>query len=176
MHERVLICAPTADDGPLIAQILAQRGFEAVVLDGAEALGDEWTSGSGVLVVASEALTDDEFRTTLRQLLDDQESWSELPVILLGGSIADEAPREMLGTRAQLLILERPLGVATFVIAIEGALRSRRRQYSPHPSRPARFSPKSPNRRSRFPCCAWTGRPPPQNKRSWHHSRLPSAD
>jgi signal transduction histidine kinase len=36
---------------------------------------------------------------------------------------------ELLGNRAQLLILERPLGIATFVSAVESALRSRRRQY-----------------------------------------------
>jgi signal transduction histidine kinase len=54
-----------------------------------------------------------------------------MPLVLLGGSSEDEAPRaaELLGDRAQLLILERPLGIAPFVSAIEGALRTRRRQY-----------------------------------------------
>jgi signal transduction histidine kinase len=44
---------------------------------------------------------------------------------------ADEEPRaaELLGERAQLLILERPLGIATLLSAVESALRSRRRQY-----------------------------------------------
>jgi signal transduction histidine kinase len=129
MSERVLIRTPTGDDAPLIVGILGQRGFDTVVLDDARALREEWQSGTGVLVVASEALNDADFRTALRELLDNQESWSEIPLVFLGDSVADEAPRELLGPRAQLLILERPLGIPTFVSAIEGALRSRRRQY-----------------------------------------------
>lgn len=131
MTERVLILAPTADDASLIATILGERGFEGVVLDDVEGLAREWHDGAGVLLAASEGLNDEDCCTTLRQLLDAQESWSEMPVVLLGGSAEEYAPRfaELLGNRAQLLILERPLAVATFVSAIETALRSRRRQY-----------------------------------------------
>lgn len=131
LSERVLVRTPTGDDASLIADILGQRGFEVVALDDLAGLGREWHEGAGVLLIASEALNDDDCCTSLRKLLDHQEPWSEMPVVLLGGSGEDEAPRvgELLGDRAQLLILERPLGVATFVSAIEGALRSRRRQY-----------------------------------------------
>ncbi|HEX2123593.1 MAG TPA: HAMP domain-containing sensor histidine kinase, partial [Thermoanaerobaculia bacterium] len=64
-------------------------------------------------------------------LLDAQEPWSEIPIVLLGGAAEDQAASaaELLGDRAQLLILERPLGIVTFASAVEGALRSRRRQY-----------------------------------------------
>ncbi len=131
VSERVLVRAPTGDDAALIADVLSEKGFEVLPLENLAALTREWHRGAGVLLIATEALNDEDCCTTLRQLLDEQEPWSEMPVVLLGGGAEDEAPRvgELLGNRAQLLILERPLGIATFVSAIEGALRSRRRQY-----------------------------------------------
>ncbi|HEV3485379.1 MAG TPA: ATP-binding protein [Vicinamibacterales bacterium] len=131
MTERVLVRAPTGDDAKLIVEVLSEKGFEVVAIDDQSALNREWHQGAGVLLIATEALNAEDCCTTLRQLLDGQEAWSEMPVVLLGGSPEDEAPRvaELLGDRAQLLILERPLGITTFVSAIEGALRSRRRQY-----------------------------------------------
>ncbi len=131
LSERVLVRAPTGVDAALVADILNERGFEVVTLDDLAALEREWHKGAGVLLLASEALAEADCCTMLRQLLDAQEPWSEMPVVLLGGGAEDEAARvaELLGDRDQLLILERPLGIATFTSAIEGALRSRRRQY-----------------------------------------------
>jgi signal transduction histidine kinase len=131
LSERVLVRAPTGDDAALIAAILAEHGLDVVILDGLAELSREWDAGAGVLLIASEALNDQDCCTSLRQLLDGQESWSEMPVVILGGSAEDEAPRviDLLGNRAHLLVLERPLGVVAFVSALEGALRSRRRQY-----------------------------------------------
>ncbi|HYR28656.1 MAG TPA: histidine kinase dimerization/phospho-acceptor domain-containing protein, partial [Thermoanaerobaculia bacterium] len=129
--ERVLVRAPSGDDAALIAEVLGREGSEVVPLHDLGALIREWEKGAGTLVIATEALNDVDCCTTLRELLDAQEPWSEIPVVLLGGSAEDEEPRvaELLGNRAQLLILERPLGIATFVSAVESALRSRRRQY-----------------------------------------------
>ncbi|HEU4521233.1 MAG TPA: HAMP domain-containing sensor histidine kinase, partial [Thermoanaerobaculia bacterium] len=85
----------------------------------------------GVVLIATEALNDADCAATLRELFDTQEPWSETPVVILGGGGEDEAPRvaELLGDRVQILMLERPLGIATFVSAIQGALRSRKRQF-----------------------------------------------
>jgi signal transduction histidine kinase len=67
----------------------------------------------------------------LKDALDRQETWSEVPIVLLGGEVEDVASiaTSLLGTRAQLVLLERPLGIATFVTVTDAALRSRRRQY-----------------------------------------------
>lgn len=131
MSERVLVRAPTGEDASLIVEILGKHGFEVVQKDDLAGLRREWNKGLGALLIASEALNDGEYCRRLRQLLDDQEPWSEMPVVILGGSTEDEALRvgQLVGKSAQLLILERPLGVATLVSAIEGALRTRRRQY-----------------------------------------------
>jgi len=131
ISERILVRAPSGDDAALIAEVLGGEGCEVVPLEDVSALGREWERGAGALLIATEALNDADCCTSLRELLDAQEAWSEIPVVLLGGGGEDEVPRvaELLGNRAQLLILERPLGIATFISAIESALRSRRRQY-----------------------------------------------
>jgi signal transduction histidine kinase len=129
--ERILVRAPSGDDAALIAEVLTAAGCDVVPVHDLPALTREWEMGAGAFLIATEALNEPDCCGTLRELLDAQEPWSELPVVLLGGGDADEQPRvaELLGDRAQVLILERPLGIATLVSAIESALRSRRRQY-----------------------------------------------
>ncbi|HKO59245.1 MAG TPA: histidine kinase dimerization/phospho-acceptor domain-containing protein [Thermoanaerobaculia bacterium] len=84
-----------------------------------------------MVLIASEALNDPDCCTSLRELCDAQEPWSEIPVLLLGSGGEEEAAqvKQILGERVQVLILERPVGLATFISAAEAALRSRRRQY-----------------------------------------------
>jgi signal transduction histidine kinase len=131
MTERILVSAPTGDDAELIAEVLRARGFDAVLIADVTSLIREWGADTGVVLIASEALNDAACCRSLRELFDAQEPWSEIPVVVLGGGGADEAPRvsELLGNRVQVLILERPLAIATLVSAIDGALRSRRRQH-----------------------------------------------
>jgi signal transduction histidine kinase len=131
VQERILVLAPTADDGTLIAEILLRRGLNVEIMDDAPALAAEIQRGAAVVLVASEALDEGGAGLVLQEALQRQEPWSEMPVLLFGGDVEDAASRatELLGTRAQIVLLERPLGIATFVTATEAALRSRRRQY-----------------------------------------------
>jgi signal transduction histidine kinase len=130
-RERVLVRAPTGEDAALLAEVLGGEGHEVVPLADSAALAPELKSGAGVFLIATEALNEPDCCTSLRGILDSQEPWSELPVIVLGAGDAEEAAHvsELLGERAQLLILERPLGIRTLLTAIDSALRSRRRQY-----------------------------------------------
>jgi signal transduction histidine kinase len=130
LHERVLVLAPTADDAALTAQILIARGLDAVIVSDIAALAREMEAGASVVLIASEAFAETG-GSPLRKALDRQEAWSEMPVVLFGGDLEDAASgaTELLGTRAQVMLLERPLGIATFVTAIDAALRSRQRQY-----------------------------------------------
>ena len=131
LHERVLVLAPTADDAALISEILRDRGFEPVVVGDTRELAQEVTTGAGVVLLASEALDDTASISALQDALARQEAWSEMPILLFGGHVEDAASRaiDVLGTRAQIIVLERPLGVATFLTATDAALRSRRRQW-----------------------------------------------
>ncbi|HYK01216.1 MAG TPA: HAMP domain-containing sensor histidine kinase [Thermoanaerobaculia bacterium] len=131
LQERILVLAPTGDDAGLVSEILLRRGLNVDVVAGAGALAEEIHRGAAVVLVASEALDEAGSGLVLQQALERQEPWSEMPVILFGGDVEDAASgaTELLGTRAQIVLLERPLGIATFVTATEAALRSRRRQY-----------------------------------------------
>jgi signal transduction histidine kinase len=129
--ERILVLAPTGDDAPLIAGILQERGLEVCIVEDVPALVRELETGAGVVLLASEAFAGDESASALRGVLERQEPWSEMPVLLFGGSFEDAAfhATELLGPRAQIILLERPLGIATFMTATDAALRGRRRQY-----------------------------------------------
>ena len=104
--------------------------MEVAALDDLAALAAEIRDGAGVALITSEALANDGV-AHVREALDQQEPWSELPVLLLGNSVDSESEPavDLLGRSAHLVVLERPLGLAAFMTAIEAALRSRRRQY-----------------------------------------------
>jgi signal transduction histidine kinase len=129
--ERVLVLAPTGDDAALTVRVLAGHGLEVQAVASLEALARELESGAGAVIIASEAFEDGAGVAVLRQALERQESWSEIPLLFLGGSVENAAPPivEMLGASAQVVLLERPLGIASFLTATDAALRSRRRQY-----------------------------------------------
>lgn len=130
LSERIVVNAPTADDAAAVREVLGAR-FDVVVVNDVDSLAEEWAAGAGVVVLASETLNERDCCHRLRELCDAQETWSEIPVVILGGPAEENAPEIMalLGERVQILILERPLGVVTLVSAVEGALRTRRRQY-----------------------------------------------
>ncbi|HXI11610.1 MAG TPA: HAMP domain-containing sensor histidine kinase [Thermoanaerobaculia bacterium] len=129
--ERILVLAPTGDDALLVSRILEERGLDTVVVPDLTELTRELLAGAGAVLIASEAIDNVESSSILQEVLERQDTWSEMPILLFGGSVEDAASRatEQLGMRAQIVLLERPLGIATFVTATEAALRSRRRQY-----------------------------------------------
>jgi signal transduction histidine kinase len=131
LRGRILVLAPTADDSALISEILRDRGLDAVIVGDAGELAAGIESGASVVLIASEALDEPGAGVTIQGALERQEPWSEMPILLFGGDVEDAASRaiELLGTRAQIVLLERPLGIATFVTATDAALRSRGRQY-----------------------------------------------
>lgn len=127
LDERILVLAPTGDDAALMSRVLRDRGLNAVVVDDLRALADALEAGAGVALIASEAFDDVEGNTALQHVLERQEAWSEMPILLFGGTVEDAASRatELVGARAQIVLLERPLGIATFVSATETALYSK---------------------------------------------------
>lgn len=131
LAERVLVLAPTGDDATLTARLLSEHGLQVLAVASLEALVRELQLGAGVIIIASEAFAGRADVAMLRHELERQESWSEIPLLFLGGSVADASfpIAEMLGANAQIVLIERPLGIATFLTATEAALRSRRRQY-----------------------------------------------
>ncbi len=131
--ERIFILAPSANDGPVMARVLAEAGLESMVVRSVGELCQAFEEGAGALVIAEEALVEPEEAQLLRGLLDAQEPWSGLPVLLLaagigGGALPSSA--ESFRELGNVTVLDRPLRLVTLLSAARTALRSRRRQYA----------------------------------------------
>jgi PAS domain S-box-containing protein len=132
LEERVVVLAPSANDGPVTARVLAKAGMDCVLAsDGADlcrVLGE----GAAAALLSEEAL-DDTTTRALGELLRTQPPWSDLPVLILT-TAALRARRlttaESLEPLGNVTLLDRPLEVITLVSAVRAALRARRRQYA----------------------------------------------
>lgn len=130
-EERVLILAPIGRDGPAMAALLVERGFTATVCESAGELRERMNEGAGALLLTEEALEMARLPDLLGNLKE-QPSWSELPLIILthgGESRLARLLDTIAAAAGGITMLERPLGTATLVRAVEVAIRSRRRQY-----------------------------------------------
>ena len=130
--ERVLIHAPYGRDGEIISNVLGAAGLEAEVCPRMADLCAALCPETGTLVIADESLSQNNV-ATLSRILDRQEPWSDLPLIVLTGK---GEPTDFSRYRWRLLkplgnvtLLQRPLRTETAVSAVEAALRARRRQY-----------------------------------------------
>src|SRR5215470_479955 len=89
----------------------------------------EARQGAAALLLATEVL-DRPALEGLSSLLEAQEPWSDLPVVLLTGrGGGGEPPRETLSALGNVTLLERPLEILTLVSALRAAVRTRQRQY-----------------------------------------------
>lgn len=129
---RILILAPTSNDGRLSAAFLAKVGLSASVCRNLYELGALLRAGCGALLIAEEALASDAV-ARLATELDRQPSWSDLPVILItAGADRSRLRSHYLAALApvgNIAIIERPVRPETLISTCEVALRSRRRQY-----------------------------------------------
>ena len=87
--------------------------------------------GMGVILIAEEALRTSE-RSQLFDTLNQQPSWSDIPIILLTGEgeLSSSLPRALSGVteKGNVTLLERPVRVATLTTLIHSAQRARLRQ------------------------------------------------
>ena len=129
--ERVLIIAPVGRDAHAMAELLAQRGFEAQICNSIAECCAQVKSGSSALVLTEEALELTN-ASELLEALKTQPAWSELPLIILttGGESRLTRLLELAAESAgSVTLLERPIGSNTLIRTLEVALKSRQRQY-----------------------------------------------
>ncbi|MDB4976331.1 MAG: histidine kinase [Myxococcaceae bacterium] len=133
-EERFLVVAPTGRDGPLTCTLLEKTGLSCAVCPSLAELCRRYREeGAAALMIAEEV-----FGTTglamLRELLETQSSWSDIPVLVFTGTPASLSARpsmaQLLSTLGNVTLLDRPLRPVTMVSAANSALRARRRQYS----------------------------------------------
>ncbi len=129
---RVLVVAPTGRDGPLICNLLTGKDISCVPVYAAVTARIESKMGAGAVILAEEGLTltgIDEWA----ELISEQPSWSDLPIILLtvAGEVDRESQRRMRARQplGNVVLLERPVRPETLISTVQAALRSRRRQY-----------------------------------------------
>jgi signal transduction histidine kinase len=132
LAEYVAVHAPTGRDGPLAVSVLEKWGLSALDCPDAGAMCEAITTGVAVLLLAEEALTPDT-RDALLKTLERQPSWSDVPIIILTaeGELSRTIANgiEAVASRGNVVLLERPVRVATLITAVRSALRARYRQY-----------------------------------------------
>ncbi len=88
--------------------------------------------GAGAAIVCEEALKGGAI-ARLRQVVEQQEPWSDFPLLLLtiGGQVSAESERlrELRRPLGNVILLERPIRPETLLSTLEMALRGRQRQY-----------------------------------------------
>jgi signal transduction histidine kinase len=126
---RVLLVVPTGADARLSQALLAEAGMTCRVCADVATLCASLPHGAGAVVLTEEALAD-QHRRLLVMALNQQPPWSDLPIIVLtqGGSDSRLA-RYALDTFGNVVVLDRPVRVATLVSTVSTALRARARQY-----------------------------------------------
>src|SRR5689334_23066462 len=127
-EQRILLLALTERDARLSQAFLAQAGLDCVIFEDLATLCAGLDQGAGVLVIAEEMLSSDGM-PMLQDALAGQPAWSDVPLIVLtsaGGSATSTYAMEYLGN---VMLLERPVLIATLVSTVRTALRARRRQY-----------------------------------------------
>ena len=129
--ERTLVLAPRGRDAALAAEALLAAGLTPQICPDIDTVTEELAQGAGALLVAEEALPPKQLHT-LASALDDQPSWSDLPVVvLLTLASRDGRPQVIrhFEPLRNVTLLDRPVRIAELVSTMQAALRARRRQY-----------------------------------------------
>src|SRR5579864_3288761 len=129
---RVLVVAPVGRDAPLICNLLARAGIVGEVCAQVDEACSGMAQGAGAAILAEEALTPSVV-VAFAQLIKEQPSWSDFPLIVLtvSGEVSavSERRRALREPLGNVLLLERPIRPETLISTVQGVLRARRRQY-----------------------------------------------
>ncbi len=125
----MLVLAPTARDGQVTRDLIAQAASRSVVCENLLCLTHEMLAGAGRILV-----TEDIFRATgiekFLAALAAQPPWSDIPVLfLLPGGNNTDITSEALAALRNVTLLERPTSMRSLASAVQVAVRGRLRQY-----------------------------------------------
>lgn len=125
--EVIVVLAPSGRDAELAVQVLNESALDAEACRDGLDLCRRIQKGCGAVIIAEEALTTQSVNQ-LQSELRKQDSWSDLPIILLTSADVVRA-NEIFSQSGNISLLERPFSRLTLVRACEVALRARRKQY-----------------------------------------------
>src|SRR4051794_36709735 len=119
LRERVLVLAPSGRDGPLVAATLQRVGLASLVCAGITELCAEIDGGAALAVLADEAVAGRALGL-LRETLNRQPLWSDLPIVMFTGRRSEVKPglvNEAADALGNVTTLERPIHPITLVNA-----------------------------------------------------------
>jgi signal transduction histidine kinase/ActR/RegA family two-component response regulator len=131
----VLILAPMGKDADLAASVLCTAKMLPTPCQSLSELSERLRaegSSIGALLLTEESLGSSADCSSLTEWLENQEPWSELPIVVLtrpGPQTRVTARRVRTLRSPAVTVLERPLRPATLLSALRVALQSRERQY-----------------------------------------------
>jgi signal transduction histidine kinase len=129
---RTIIFTPIGKDGRLIASLLQRLDMSCHVAANVDEMCRCIREGAGAAIISEEAFVGGAIQPLL-EIMQDQPSWSDFPVILLtvAGRVTVESERlrELRQPLGNIFLLERPIRPETLISTLEIALRGRQRQY-----------------------------------------------
>jgi PAS domain S-box-containing protein len=131
LEERILILAPHGRDAEVIVQTLNKEAMNYRICADYPALLEQLKLGAGAVLITEEALGNADL-TLLHDWVEQQDSWSDLPFVILSAKQTDPpGPRvlDALERMVNMILLECPISAETLLRASVSALRARRRQY-----------------------------------------------
>ena len=131
--EAVLVLAPLGREAELACKILTGQGLDCRPCRTVNELSRQALEGVSSLVLTEEVLTPAAVGL-LAGILQGQASWSNLPIIIFteghnGRSSRGRDLAEIFGEGVGVVLLQRPIQVASFVSVMKSAVLARRRQY-----------------------------------------------
>ena len=122
-----LVITPNRVDAELALGFLAEHAIPASACQSIGELGGTLPADAGCILLAEEALMDADL-PGLRELLELQPAWSDLPLVLVAGAGAGAGIERAFPNAGNVTLLERPLNPLTLVSAVQVGLRARLRQ------------------------------------------------
>src|SRR5262245_28446471 len=122
LDRRLLMLPATPKDGATTRDVLWRAGIETELCDNVRALTSEVQRGAAAVMLAEESIG---LATRLLALIIAQQPpWSDLPVLVLTHQGADSADANLaVSSLGNVMLLERPVRVATLVSTVRTALR-----------------------------------------------------
>jgi len=128
-ERRVLLFVATRKDADVSRRLLASAGISSHVCPTPAVLSAEIRAGAAA-ILATDELLEPGNAAVVREALEDQAEWSDLPVVLLmPGGAGNGAAAGTLQRLTSVIVLERPTAMRSVLSAVQAALRARWRQY-----------------------------------------------
>jgi len=130
VEERIIVLAPRGRDAEVIGKVLEKNQFIVHIVEHVNALIRAIEVGASAAIVAEEAIGPGDL-TRLASWLEGQEPWSDFPFVVLvskRGAVKRQADATF-SDLGNIVLLERPVNVATLKTATVASIRGRQRQY-----------------------------------------------